>query len=644
MSRPALPALLILLALAAAGGGWWLLSGREAESGGPAAARPSAGAADLPAGAVRPAGTRPAASGSAEAPLAAPVETLHDSGAPRRAYGRVVDPSGAGVADAEIAAFRETSRAQGVFEHEREPLAVTARTDAGGRFELVDLPTAAALGVEVRHPDFAPTERTPFTVSEAQSTDLGDIALEAGLLLIGNVLAADGQKLAGATVSLSELGAQAPEAGGPEPRLATTADDGEYRFDHLAPRQYTVAVEKQGFAPRAATLALVFGAATGSARQDFRLLPAGEAIAGQVRDHEDRPVPGLSLRLTQQDRNAHDYFTATETTDAQGRFAFGSVAVGLYQLETLGAAWFLPKPLTVNGGDRALDVRVQPARSVTGRLQGASGPPRDFRVTIRPQAGSGARLLGETRPALVVQGAEPAGQFVFTGLRPGSYRFEIQAPLYAATTSGDVILGDDSPSAEVVIALDQGGTLEGRVAPAAGGVAVELRAGDFDPGSPMESVLPTQPIHDLAVATDAQGAFHLEHVPAGHYTLTARAPGTPPLHVRDVEVLEGGRRDLGLLELPQGGFIFGNVLGVDGAPSVGARVTALAPGLQEQAITDTAGAFRLPPLPAGEYQLRAVPATMWEALRYEAQTTVTLQAGQEAPVLLSFVERTVTPH
>jgi hypothetical protein len=114
--------------------------------------------------------------------------------------------------------------------------------------------------------------------------------------------------------------------------------------------------------------------------------------------------------------------------------------------------------------------------------------------------------------------------------------------------------------------------------------------------------------------------------------------------VREVEVLEGGRHDLGLLELPRGGVIFGNVLGVDGAPSVGARVTALAPGQQEQALTDAAGAFRLPSLPPGEYQLRATPPTMWEALRYEAETKVTLQAGQETPVLLSFVERAATPH
>jgi hypothetical protein len=160
----------------------------------------------------------------------------------------------------------------------------------------------------------------------------------------------------------------------------------------------------------------------------------------------------------------------------------------------------------------------------------------------------------------------------------------------------------------------------------------------------MESVLPTQPIHDLATATDGEGAFRLEHVPAGRYTLTARAPSTPPLHVRDVEVLEGwpprprparaaaGRRDLRQCARRR-----------RRAERRGARHGAGARPA-EQAVTDAAGAFRLPSLPAGEYQLRATPPTMWEALRYEAQTQVTLQAGQETPVLLSFVERAVAPH
>ena len=97
------------------------------------------------------------------------------------------------------------------------------------------------------------------------------------------------------------------------------------------------------------------------------------------------------------------------------------------------------------------------------------------------------------------------------------------------------------------------------------------------------------------------------------------------------------------IRLPRGGVIFGNVLGPDGQPSVGARVTALATDRQEQAVTDPSGAFRLPPLPAGDYDLRAVPAAVWEALRYEAQAHVTLEAGTEQPVLLTFTERTLPP-
>ena len=646
MARGALPSVLIVLALAAAGGAWLLMTGREPDGArsAPPAVEPAGGAtadggaqAGHPGQRGQPGQPNPALPA---APGASAAQSLDAAAPGRRAFGRVVDAGGQGVAGAQVACFRE---AGGLLDPLRQPLGIGASTDSSGAFELLGLPTDRPLGIDVRHPGFAPTERTPFTASEGQSTDLGQIALDAGLLLIGNVRAADGRPIAGALVTLAELGAPATAQGAPESREATTGADGEYRFDHLAPRQFTVDAQAEGYAPRTATLALVLGAATGNTRQDFKLAPADSTLAGLVRDGDDRPVPGATLRLTQHDRNAHDYVSLDRTTDAQGRFEFEAIAAGLYQLEVLGATWYLPKPLTVQGGERSLDVRVQAARSVTGRVSGSAGPPRDFTVAIKPQGATGARLLGETRATLTVTGAEPPGTFVYGGLRPGAYRFEIRAPGYAVTTSPDVILGTESPTAEVQIELAVGGTIDGRIAPAVAGVPVELRDADYDPAAPMESVLPTRPIHDLATKTDADGAFRLAHVPAGRYTLTARASGAPPLHRRDLEVVEGGQVDVGALELPRGGFIFGNVIGVDGQPSVGARVTAVASGRMEQAVTDATGAFRLPPLVEGDYELRAVPATMWEALRFEAHVHVTLHAGDEMPVLMTFVERSSQP-
>jgi len=645
--RPIVVLPLLLIALAAVGGTIWVLSGREADRARSTDER--SGATPGPAG--RPASSGTAAKGSLPgapdqmpgATRPAPVVSL--GGAPgRRAVGRVVDRSGAGVAGASIACLREPSLSRGLFEGSREPLGITALSDAGGRFEVAGLPTGQPLGLDVRHADYAPAEPPPFTASESQDTDLGDIVLDAGLLLIGNVLADDGRPLPGASVELTELGAPPPGEGGPQPRQTLTSADGEYRFDHLAPRQFTVEASSAGFVPRAATLALVFGASTGTARQDFKLLPADAAIAGRLLDEDDRPVPGVGLRLSQRDRNEHDYFIIDSETAADGGFRFGEVSGGLYQLEVQGAAWYLPQPLTVRGGDQSLEVRVHRARSVAGRLEGAAGAPRDFRVSVRPDGSTGARLLPDAPARLTVKAPAPPGRFVFGGLRPGPYRFDVEAAGYAFTSSADVILGEEQATAEVLIQLQTGGTLAGQVAPPEPGVAVELRASDYDPAAPMESMLPTPPLHGLATDTDAEGAFRLEHVPAGTYTLKARASDAPPLLVRDVLVTEGGTRDLGLLQLPRGGVIFGNVLGADGSPSVGARVTVITADQQEQAITDASGAFRLAPLPAGEYDLRAVPPTLWEALRFEAQAHVTLAAGRETPVLLTFVERTPNPH
>src|SRR6186713_2372171 len=70
----------------------------------------------------------------------------------RRAFGRVVDASGQGLSDAQVACFRE---AGGLLDPLRQPLGIAATTDGSGAFELLGLPTDGPLGLDVRHPGFA---------------------------------------------------------------------------------------------------------------------------------------------------------------------------------------------------------------------------------------------------------------------------------------------------------------------------------------------------------------------------------------------------------------------------------------------------------------------------------------------------------
>jgi hypothetical protein len=285
-------------------------------------------------------------------------------------------------------------------------------------------------------------------------------------------------------------------------------------------------------------------------------------------------------------------------------------------------------------------VRALPALEVRGQLLVASGTaPRDFRVRNRPDGRTGAGLLDPSTLELEIRNSAPPGSFVVGGLRPGSYRFEIHASGFAATTSSDVIIGAAVGGANVVINLMRGGSLVGRVSPPAEGVIVELRGDEYDPSLAIEATFPTPPIHGLRTTTDKNGRFLFEHVPPESYSVSARPTSAPPAHAHGIAVYDEERTDIGALLLEAGGAIIGNVLGPDGRTRQGVRISASGLDHHQQTVTDAQGGFRLDALPPGDYEVRATPPGLWEALSFEARQSVTVRVGVDATILLTLAER-----
>jgi len=634
VTAPRASVLLLLLALAAAIAAWSLLRRDEAE--GPVDLVP--GRADAPGAAPRAV--------PREVPEPAPVPLEGRSAAPEPVTsvddvalvtGRVLDAFDQPVAGARVRPFRSVER---VPFRGRVDLDMAGTTDATGAFAVAGLPTGAPLGLEVTHEDFAPTVHETFVVERGARDDVGTLRMRAGARLSGRVTDTAERPLAGAIVSVADRTTDHRRGTTSTPVEAdTTGADGLYEVEHLAPRQYEIEVYRDGYARARRVLSLALAGGSHLENQDFELEAADLPLGGLVVDPLGTPLPDVAITVLRS-RGGASVLVEETTSGADGRFVFGALPKGLYEVRAEAQGHYLAETLRLEAGELDHRVRLEPARAVTGILR-ADGPlPEHFEVVARPQPGTGARLVGAAGARRAYDPPSEPGRFTFGGLSLGTWRLQVLAPGYAPTTSHDVVLGTGTPRVEVVIPLRRGGTVEGRLDPPVAGARASLREADYDPSLPLESTFPTPPVHGLAAAVDeADGRFVLAHVPEGAYVLSITAPGRPPLH-RRIEVFEGRTLSLGVIGTPHGASLSGTVVGPDGAARPGARVQARSEGHFAEAVSGPDGRFLFDALPPGEYELVATPPVLWEALRLQGGATVALDAGEEGEALLTLVERT----
>lgn len=556
--------------------------------------------------------------------------------------GRVVDGDGLVVPDATVVAFLS---GDGAPFRTRRDLDVRVATGPDGRFTLDGLPADTTCGVEVRPPDHAPLLREPFAVGADETLELGDLVVRAGVSVTGVVSdLRTGAELPGVEVELYDMTARFRSEGREVVPIdvAVTDDDGVYRFEHLAMRQYELSVDHEAYIPLTSVLTFVLAMGGKPARQDFALERADQRVEGSVVSVVDgSPVDGVTLRVSRSQPNANGYYAAETTSDERGTFRLDGVPSGRLTLELRDDRWFVATPMRVDAPAADVVVDARPAQWVDVTLVAPPGHelPEVVDATVKPVPGGGGALVPSARPRRRLDVDD--GGFRFDGLRHGRYRLEITAADYAVTTSPqfELLRGVDSTS--VVVPLALGATIRGRVEPAAAGVRVEVRPSDYDPSLSIETTFPTPPAHGLRTTTDDDGAFAIARIPAEVYVVSIRADGAPPVHLFDVELDEGEVLDLGVVERPLGGSVVGQVLGPDGEPREGTRVLVTSDDHHGQTTSDAAGAFVLDALPPGTYEITATPgaANFWEALRYEAREQVTVSAGGKTRVTLTLTER-----
>lgn len=382
-----------------------------------------------------------------------------------------------------------------------------------------------------------------------------------------------------------------------EARVLRTDALGQVRFEDVAAGPANVWVERGGYE----RIEIV----PNDANSIVVEIPDGPTLRGRVVMPSGEPVAGADVRLSWSSRSPSDATTVTHT-DADGRFALGSVATGHFVSARAPG-------LSPSGG-RLIKERAGDVVDVTLTLLGAGGsvegvvvdlagaPIAQAVVEIGALKPTSSMLpdgsSGTTPPALVVR-TDASGAFRADGVAPGDTSVEARTLTFAPTRSRIVVRAGETSS--VTLALGRGGSLRGVVSSADGvpaaKVAIEVtseHAGEW-------------PLRLASTSTRSDGSFEIDRLPSG--TLAVIADGSQRGRLlAQIEMREGEAATWNAV-LDCGRSLSGTVVDENGAPVVRAFVV-VKPNLRRfndvelrammswpphwgQSWTDAAGGFRI---------------------------------------------------
>lgn len=368
------------------------------------------------------------------------------------------------------------------------------------------------------------------------------------------------------------------------------SDSGEFVLENVSPAASELIVEAPGYVRRR-----VGGIAVDEGRpvSDLEVeVESGTSISGRVVSTEGSPLAGAIVHLATNDsgplgmpRDA----SSSATTDGAGEFTLAAVESGEqtvvfqkpgYQAER--------KSVRVSGKEMRVDARLTKGRDVAGIVVTDGGVPV-----------AGANVSART----AVQDAVPRsattdqnGEFRFTGLTPGRYRFTASKN---GMSNGEVTDFDIEAGTPLRIVIEGGGVITGRITGLTEAELLSARV-TFSNGPRNASTVP-----------DASGRFRLENAPTGTVRIRAEVGGMTGFRnspSKAVDVPTGGEVNVEIA-FDSGATVSGRVTR-DRKPITNASISFMPAGGRADSAastrTDDRGEYSLSGLTDGTYLVRVL--------------------------------------
>ena len=516
----------------------------------------------------------------------------------------MVDPQGRPLAGAEVVAILQGALGERAFSSS-DPVADRATTDPQGRFELPHVRPEQTYEISASRTGAFPT---------AQSATVGDPAMQPRDLTLvlaparaarGKVQDPAGRPIAGAEAVVrpalrpgsADDNATAGETGTP----AVQSDaQGVFSLPELPAAEVELAVRRTGFAP-AVFPALRIPNGTGPADLGVVTLRPGATLAGRVVDARGKALTVGEIFLLEQPAGPNEVDRALKdrkpaaTIAVDGRFSIGDLAQGTPVHVTVRAPGYLiaqvraVRPPTA----KPLVIRLEPEAALIGRVVDEAGEPvPGARIDLHWQAflpEEPDRPVGE--PILRNTRADGEGRFALRGLpAAGTARVSASAPAFVPLDAVEVPLPRPAAAGELRLVLERGALLQGRVTTAAGEPVPAVRVG----------------VSGAGTATNDDGLYWLEGAELGKQEVVFLHPSYGRV-LKPFEIQPGS--NVLDLSFEPGVEVAGRVVDEAGKPVSSAKVELTPENhfevRQYRDVTGEDGRFRLAPVLAGKYRLKA---------------------------------------
>ncbi|MBP9088488.1 MAG: carboxypeptidase regulatory-like domain-containing protein, partial [Kofleriaceae bacterium] len=450
---------------------------------------------------------------------------------------------------------------------------------------------------------------TTFSVAPGEHrTDVDLVLRKGGVELTGTISDINGGPISNARVRAQIWGSD-NRGGAP---ITSSDTQGRYKLWVRAGHSYVTA-DADGYATTNEG-----GDAPGVV--DLKLTPES-AIAGVVKDQRGEPVAGALVSFATDSAWFAPAASASDISDAQGRFRITRLRPGRYKAEAQAARGYgmARESILLGLGQvvEGVEVVLRTASYVEGKVLRPEGdgkqPCKRARLTLNDAA------LGQSEMSV----GDAQGVVRIRGILPGHYKVRVQCEGYqdlATTENVVVVRGEDRTG--LTWTVTQGASLVGTITNQAGepvaNAQIYLRSKDSSG---------PRPNSNMWAGTDELGHYQMRGLAASTYQMKVSADAAPPPKDPPDVVLTVGTVVTKDIVLDTGGTVRASIVDSAGVPVKGARVFArnvaqegvgMAFPMGGARESGTDGVATLEGLRAGTYRITARRA--WQKMRKPGST------------------------